>query len=180
MMTVHWIAALLTCPGAVLRAFCEHIVLKLLRVPVEDTAYLQRNELCGHVEHKPVRTLGKAAVLCFVPGLILLLFGLAFCLPAALQLFYMGVSPVAIETGKVSAMFIVCAVFWYFGVCCLCHVFPSYEDALYLADAHREAKPAAKALLFLPVCIARAGAFLARFGVFVLLWIAATICLFVF
>ena len=179
-MMLHWLLSYLTLPGTVLRAFIEHVCLKILRVPVEDTAYLQRNELCGHVEHKPVETAGKASLLCFVPGFLMLLIGAALCVPAALQMFYMGVTPVSIETGGMSVMFIVCAVLYYCGVSVLCHVFPSYEDALYLHEAFTEASPVAKVFLFLPVTIACAGAFLQRFGVFPILWIAATVCLIVF
>ena len=173
-MTLHWLASYLTLPGSVLRAFFEHVFLKLLRVPVEDTAYLQRNELCGHVEHKPVRAPGRICVLCFAPGVLMLLFGAAFWIPAALQLFYMGVAPVNPATGGLSVMFIICAALYYFGVCCLCCAFPSYEDALYLADAFGAAPLPVKILLYLPVQLARAGAFVQRFGAFPLLWIAAT------
>lgn len=180
MMTLHWLSAVLTCPGAILRAFLEHILLKIMHVPIEDTAYLQRNELCGHVEHKPVRSLGKSVVLCLVPGLLLLLLGMVFWIPSALQLFYLGLQPVGIASGGVSVLFWVCVVFYYLGVCCLCHVFPSYEDALYLAESCGEAKLPAKIFLFLPVQCARAGAFLQRYAVFPLLWIAATVCLILF
>ena len=178
-MTLHWLSAFLTLPGAVLRAFLEHIFLKILHVPVEDTSYLQRNELCGYVEHKPVHTLGKSFVLCIVPGVLTLLFGAVFWLPAMLQLGYMGVTPVRPDTGGVSVMFIVCVLLCYLGVSCLCHVFPSYEDALYLAEAFSEAKLPVKIVLFLPVMCARAGAFLQRYGVFPLLWAGVTVCLIV-
>lgn len=180
MMTVYWLSCFLTLPGAVLRAFLEHLCLKAQHMSVEDVNYLQHNELCGHVEHKPVRTLGKGCALCFVPSLLCLLFGLVFWCTAILQICYMGITPVSVEKDEVSVMYWICVALCYLGVCCLSHVFPTYEDALYLLDAYSEANTAVKILLFLPVQATRGGAYLARFGVWPFVWIVLSVCLIVF
>ena len=174
-----WAFGFLTVPGAVMRAFLEHLMLKICRIPVEDTAYLHPSELFGHVEHKPVRTFGKSFALCFVPGLILFLCGAATVGTAALQLFGLGLHFRSVVTGGVSVMFIVCVVLLYFGLSFLCHAFPSYEDALYLWESREDAKPAARILLFPATACMRAGAFLSRFGVCQILYAALTAILFI-
>ncbi len=164
MTQFFWIFGCLTVCGAVLRAYFEHLTLKLCRVPVEDRTYLQRNELFGHVEHKPAQSFAKNFCICFLPGLLVCLIGALIALPAVLQLFVMGVMPRNIADGRVSVMFIVCAVLLYFGVSLLCHAFPTYEDTLYLWENRKQAHPAVRILLFIPIVCLRAGAFLARFG----------------
>lgn len=175
MRHLSWICGYLTVCGAVLRAFFEHIILKLLRIPVEDRAYLQRNELFGHVEHKPANAFAKSFCICFFPGFLVCLFGAVIALPAVFQLFIMDIRPQHLVDGKVSAMFIVCTVLLYFGVSLFCHAFPSYEDALYLWEHRRQTNIAARILLFVPIVFMRAGAFLARFGVWQLLAAAAAV-----
>ena len=167
-----WILGFLTVPGAVCRAFTEHLFCKILRVPVEDTAYLHHSEQFGHVEHKPVLRFGKGFALCFVPGLILFLCGAATAGTAAVQLFVFGVQPIGLSTGKISVLFIACCVLLYAGICMLCHVFPSYEDALYLWES-RSAAGAAARILLTPAAACM------RFGVWQLLYAALTVVLFI-
>lgn len=175
MMHLSWIFGCLTICGAVLRGYFEHLILKCLRVPVEDRSYLQRNELFGHVEHKPARSFAQNFCVCFLPGLFVCLVGAMIALPAVLQLFVMGVMPRNIVDGTVSVMFILCAVLLYFGVSLFCHAFPSYEDALYLWESRKQTNAAARILLFVPIACMRVGAFLARFGVWQLVAIAAAV-----
>ena len=179
MSHLSWILGFLTVPGAVCRAFLDHLFCKILRVPVEDTAYLHRSEQFGHVEHKPVQQAGKGFVLCFVPGLILFLCGVVTAGTAAFHLFGIGVTPRALQTGKISVLFIVCCVLLYAGISLLCHVFPSYEDALYLWESCSEAPAAARIILTPFAACMRAGAFLARFGVWQLLYAGLTAVLFI-
>ena len=63
----------------------------------------------------------------------------------------------------------------YFGVSLFCHAFPTYEDALYLWESRKQTNVAARILLFVPMVCMRAGAFLARFGVWQLLAIAGAV-----
>lgn len=175
MMHFFWIFGCLTIFGAVTRGYFEHLTLKLCRVPVEDSAYLQRNEMFGHVEHKPARTFAKSFCVCFLPGFLVCLVGAVIALPAVLQLFYMGVMPRYIVNGTVSVMFILCVVLLYFGVSLFCHAFPTYEDALYLWESRKQTNAAVRILLFVPMVCIRAGAFLARFGVWQLLAIAGAV-----
>lgn len=180
MTILRLITAFLVFPGTYLRAFSEHMFLKILKVPVEDTKYLQKNELCGHIEHRPIESLGKSFAASFLPGILLCLMGLSMAVFSGLQLFYLGITPRMVENGSVSALFILCVVMYYFGISLLCNVFPGYEDALYLWENYTECKnPAAKIFLFLPVIVIRAGAFLERFGVPVLCAIGLTV-LFIF
>lgn len=179
MRHLSWIFGFLTMPGAVFHAFAEHLLCKILRIPVEDTAYLHCSEQFGHVEHKPVLQAGKGFALCFVPGLILFLCGAVTAGTAAVQLFAIGVTPIVLTTGKVSALFIVCCVLLYAGICMLCHVFPSYEDALYLWESRDEASAAAKIILTPLAACMRAGAFLSRFGVWQILYAALTAVMFI-
>lgn len=175
MMHIFWIFGCLTICGAVLRGYFEHLTLKLFRVPVEDRSYLQRNELFGHVEHKPATSFAKSFCVCFLPGFLVCLVGAVIALPAVMQLFVMGVMPRYIVNGTVSVMFIVCAVLLYFAVSLFCHAFPTYEDALYLWENRKQTNTAVRVLLFVPMVCIRAGAFLARFGFWQLLAIAAAV-----
>ena len=179
MTHITWIFGCVTIIGAVLRAFFEHVFLKICRVPVEDRAYLQRNELFGHVEHKPVRTFGRGFCICFFPGFFVCLLGAAIALPAALQLFLMGVTPHSLVSGDVSAMYYVCVVLMILSLCLFCHPFPTSEDALYLWESRRETNIAVRILLFVPLVLMRGGAFLARFGVWPILSIAAVAAWFI-
>lgn len=179
MTVLHWIVGYLTFPAALLRAFLEHIFLKAAHVPVEDTDYMQKNELFGHVEHKPVSELGKSFCVSFLPGLILFLSGAVLLAVSGTQLFYLGLTPVDVRTGKVSVLFIVSVVLFYLGASLCSRMFPTYEDALYLWEAYTESdSKAAKILLFLPVVLLRAGAFLERFCLWTLCIAAASVILF--
>lgn len=180
MSHLSWILGYLTVPGAVFRAFCDHLFCRLLRVPVEDTAYLHRSEMFGHVEHKPVRTFGKGFALCFLPGFFLFLFGALTAAVAAVHLFVFDIQPISLVTREVSVPFIICCVLLYAGICLLCHVFPSYEDALYLWESRDTAKLPARVLLFPCAACMRAGAFLSRFGVWQILYAVLTVVLFIF
>lgn len=175
MTYLAWIFGCLTVCGALLRAFAEHICLKICRVPVEDRAYLQRNELFGHVEHKPAPTFARSFCICFFPGVFVCLIGALIALPAVLQLFVMGVMPHNLVNGTVSVMFILCTVLLYFGVSLFCYAFPSYEDVLYLWEQRRKTNIAVRILLFVPILCMRIGASLARFGVWQVLAIAAAV-----
>lgn len=172
MTQIAWILGCLTVAGAVVRAFFEHLFLKVFFVPVEDRSYLQRNELFGHIEHGPVRTFGESFCICFFPGLITCLLGSALTLPAALQLFVMGITPHVLANGRLSVMFFLCVVLLVLGLCLLCYAFPTYEDALYLWESRKQAHIVVRILLFVPIACMRAGAFLARFGVWQIVAIA--------
>ena len=179
MTVLHLIISYLAFPASLLRAFLEHVFLKAERVPVEDADYMQPNELFGHVEHKPVPTLGKGFRVNFFPGLILFLSGAVLLAVSGTELFYLGVTPKDPETGRLSVLFFVCAVLYYLGAALWSRMFPTYEDALYLWEAYTNSdSKASKILLFLPVVCIRAGAFLERFGLWTLCILAAGAVLF--
>lgn len=179
MTVLHLIISYLAFPASLLRAFLEHVFLKAERVPVEDADYMQPNELFGHVEHKPVPTLGKGFRVNFFPGLILFLSGAVLLAVSGTELFYLGVTPKDPETGRLSVLFFVCAAMYYLGAALWSRMFPTYEDALYLWEAYTNSdSKASKILLFLPVICIRAGAFLERFGLWTLCILAAGAVLF--
>lgn len=179
MTVLHLIIGILTFPASLLRAFLEHIFLKKEEAFVEDTNYMQPNELFGHVEHKPLRSLAKGFRAAFLPGLILFITAAILLAVSSVQLFWLGVSPVDLQTGRVSAVFVVCAVLFYLGTSLLSRIFPTYEDTLYLWETYGEAESkAAKILLFVPVALMRMGAFLERFGLWTACIIAASVVLF--
>ncbi len=176
MSVLHCILAFLTIPGAYLHAFWEHILLKILRVPVEDDAYLQRNELCGHVEHKPILSLGSGLVFCFVPALLSAVIAAPMLWAGFLFLREWGVTLRSIETGGVSALFLVSVLFVYIGFSIVCNLFPAYEDALFLCETWREKGAAVRIAAAIPVWIMRVCALLARFGVWHAAAAAAILC----
>lgn len=180
MTLLYQISAYLTLPGALLRAFLEHILLKCMHVPVEDTKYLQPNELCGHIEHKPVRTPGKNFVLNVIPGLLLLLFGFPMAVVSGVQLFYFGINWTNIHTGEFYPLFILYVLLYYFGMALLCNLAPTHEDALYFAESFKESKNVfVKILLAIPVLCCRIGALVSKIMLPLLLAVGATL-LFIF
>lgn len=178
-MILHQIAGILTFPATLLRALLEHLFLKKANVPVEDTNYFQENELFGHIEHKPITSLGKGFCVSFFPGLILFLSGAVLLAVSGTQLFYLGLTAVDVQTGKFSVLFIADVLLFYLGACLWCRMFPTYEDALYLWEVYADSQnKAAKILLFVPVVLLRAGAYLERFRLWTLCVLATGVVLF--
>ncbi len=176
MSVIRCILTFLTLPGAYAHAFAEHVLLKCTRTPVEDSAYLQRNELCGHVEHKPVRSLGAGLALCMAPGLLAAALSVPMLWAGMLFLRQWGVTLYAIQTGGVSGLFVVCAALLYLAFALLCNLFPTVEDALFLSEARREKSIPIRLLTALPVLFVRIGAWCARWGVWHLLCAASILC----
>ena len=76
-----------------------------------------------------------------------------------------GVTLRSIETGGVSALFLVCVLFLYLAFTLVCNLFPSYEDALFLCDTWRKKGAAVRIATAIPVWLLRILVLLSRFGV---------------
>jgi len=156
MVTLYWILKYITFPGSLLKGFLEHLFCRIYKIPVEYGEYMQRNELCGHVEHSLAPKKGSFA-LCFGPHILMLLCGLVTLFPASIGLFYLGVlTPANV-------------ILLYIGTCFLFNCFPLYEDALNMWDhlfgEHSTAKGASRVFLSIPAVILRAGAWLEQYGI---------------
>jgi len=155
MVTFYWILKYITFPGAMCKAFLEHLFCRIFKVPVEYNEYMQRNELCGHVEHLLADKKGSFGI-CFFPHILMLLMGIATILPASMGLFYLGI--VRIDY----------IILFYIGLCFLMNCCPLYEDALnmweHLYGYHNHSKKAAKIGLAIPAAVMRVGAWLEQYG----------------
>lgn len=153
MVIVYEIIKFLTFPGALLKGFLEHLFCRIYRVPVEYSDYMQRNELCGHVEHLLAPHKGSFGI-CFGPHLIMLLLGLVISFPGAMDLFYLG------TFNWLSVILL------YVGISFLTNAFPLVEDALNMWGElfSAESKTVSKVLLAVPAAIMYAGAYLEKYG----------------
>mgnify|MGYP000880987645 CR=1 FL=1 len=179
MTAVYLAAKLLTFPGAFLKAFWEHCILKLLRVPVEDASFLHLNELFGHIEHSLIEGKAKNMLFCMLPGLINGLLSVPLLFTSSVNLFYLGVGMKDAVTGLTNIMFFVYVIMFWVGMSLWCSKYPLYEDALQLKEKlHSEdAGRAKKALSAAPVAVITAGSLLERYGINVLLFAGATAAL---
>lgn len=153
MVIVYEIVKFLTFPGALLKGFLEHLFCRIFKVPVEYSDYMQRNELCGHVEHLLAPHKGSFGI-CFGPHIIMVLLGFLISFPAAMNLFYLG------------TFSWLSVILLYVGVSFLTNAFPLVEDALNMWEElySDESKGASKVLLAIPACVMYAGAYLEKFG----------------
>ncbi len=152
MVILYEIIKMLTFPGALLKGFLEHLFCRLWKVPVEYSDYMQRNELCGHVEHLLAPHKGSFAI-CFGPHLIMLLLGSIIAFPGAMNLFYLG-------TFNWLSLILL-----YVGVSFLTNAFPLVEDALNMWSElfSAESKTVSKVLLAIPAAVMYVGAYLDKF-----------------
>lgn len=177
-MTILYIVSkILTFPGAYLRGFWEQLTCKILGLPVEIPGYLRLDEACGHVEHG-LATKGFAAYLIATgPGFMNFITGFPIFLAGYLNLAYMG-----IRFTDSAPIFIAYAVMTYVGISLMCNVFPLVEDAMNLFDvafSQKKMNVVGRILTFIPSVITYAGAYLEKFGITVILWIAFVVVSFV-
>ena len=153
MVKVYEIIKILTFPGALLKGFLEHLFCRIFKVPVEYSDYMQRNELCGHVEHLLAPHKGSFGI-CFGPHIIMVLLGLLISFPAAVNLFYLG------------TFSWLSVILLYVGLSFLTNAFPLVEDALNMWDElySDESKRVSKVLLAIPAAVLYAGAYIEKFG----------------
>ena len=154
MVILYEIIKMITFPGALLKGFLEHLFCRIWKVPVEYSDYMQRNELCGHVEHLLAPHKGSFAI-CFGPHIIMALLGCIVAFPGAMNLFYLG------TFNWLSVILL------YVGVSFLTNAFPLVEDALNMWSelVSDESKGVSKVLLAIPAAVMYCGAYLERYCV---------------
>lgn len=173
MTILYEIIKMLTFPGALLKGFLEHLFCRLFKVPVEYSDYMQRNELCGHVEHLLADRKGSFAI-CFGPHIIMLLLGSLIAFPGAVNLFYLG------TFNWLSVILL------YVGVSFLTNAFPLVEDAVNMWEELFSSETPVVGKIFgaIPACVMYAGAYIERYCVslltslawaYVLPWLVALI-----
>ncbi len=178
-MTKLYIALkILTFPGAYIRGFWEQLTCKILGLAVEVPGYLRIDEACGHVEHAMAKKGFASYLIATGPGFMNLMTGFPFFLAGFLNLRYMGMTP-----ADSLPLFIFYILMLYVGISMLCNLFPLVEDAMNLFDivyTQKKTNIIGRILMFIPSVITYAGAYLEKYCVTVILWIAAMICAFVF
>lgn len=154
MVIVYEIIKFLTFPGALLKGFLEHLFCRIYKVPVEYSDYMQRNELCGHVEHLLAPHKGSFG-LCFGPHIIMGILGMLIAFPGAVNLFYIG------------TFSWLSVILLYVGISFLTNAFPLVEDAINMWEElfSGESKTVSKVCLAIPSAVMYAGAYLERYGI---------------
>jgi hypothetical protein len=170
--SLYILGKILSLPGAFLKAFWEHLVYKILKVPVESNAYLNIDEGLGHVEHDHPSSLLRLFLGNFLPGFLNFLLGLPPFLAGALGIVYLGVGPTVIETGAKAPIFYVYLLAYFIGGAFLCNIFPLLEDSHLLWEKLYSSKSnaglIAKVLLFVPSALMLVGSYLEQYALNVL------------
>ena len=122
MTTVYVVTRLITFFGTFLRAFWEHLVCRICKIPAEDIRAFKYDELCGHVEHEVIKKTSHAFLMCWLPFTLNFTVGKMFLLTGAYRVFYIG---------EVSLTSI--GVLW-LGISCIANCTPSFEDMLAFKD----------------------------------------------
>ena len=167
MTVIYVICKILTFPGAYLRGFLEHIVAKICGCYIESDGYLRFDEVSGHTDHSFPRKKGGAVAIAFIPGILHFVFGLF--LTAA------GIVPLALLKVDSShhILFPAYVIVTYIGVSMLCNLFPLVDDALFckerLYGKEGRANLFVRIIMFVPVLICVAGAYIERYSVNILL-----------
>lgn len=160
---IYYIIKIITWPGTLLKAFMEHLTCRVYEIPVEYAKYMQKNELCGHIEHMLAPHKGSFG-LCFLPHFISLICGFIFVLSSSINIIYLG------KSNLFSWIFI------YLGISCLTNCFPLLEDAIHMWDnlygENSEAKTVSKILLAPFAAVMYIGAHLEKYGLTLLTSIA--------
>lgn len=155
MVTLYKIVKYITFPGALLKGFLEHLFCRLFGIPVENTEYMQSNELCGHVEHELAGQKGSFAI-CGLPHILMLILGFGTALPGAISLLYLG---------TISVLPI---ILLYVGVSFLANACPLEEDVLNMWEnlygKDSSSKTVSKIFLAIPAAAMYVGAYLEKWG----------------
>ncbi len=163
MVMIYYIIKILTWPGALFKAFLEHVTCRAYDIPIEFAKYMQKNELCGHIEHVLAPHKGSFGI-CFMPHIVSLICGFVFVLSSSINLVYLG------KSNLFSWIFI------YLGICCLVNCFPLMEDAIHMWEnlygKSSEAKLVSKILLAPAAAVMYLGALLEKYGVTLVMSIA--------
>lgn len=172
MNAVYVISKYVTVLGSVLKGFWEHLICRMLAIPVQDARYLQANELCGHVEHDFTNTKAKTFFLCFLPTAMNIIFGWEMVAAGFMGLFVLDVAPSVPVFGVYVALL-------YIGVSLLSNTAPLYEDALnnwdLLYGKGRKTNIFVKIFAFIPSVFFIVDAWLEKNGLNLLIYIVAIV-----
>lgn len=122
MTALYIITRYLTFPGALIRCFYEHVLLRLTKTPVEDDRYIRDDEMSSHIEHELIRKPTAAFFTALIPCLL--------CISGA---FLMVLCPLVFRPTSAMGTVFTGLSLW-FAVSLISNCFPSVEDALNLAD----------------------------------------------
>lgn len=169
MTVIYAILKLIVFPGTYVKGFWEHFTCKILGLPVESSAYLSTNELCGHVEHALPKNPIAAFFLAVFPSIMNLFIGSSFLGAGYMLIFEMGIGYYESRSAFVLGILLL-----YLGISFLCNIFPMVEDAMNLYDilySQKRGNVIGRIFAFIPTVIVYAGAYLERYCVISILWI---------
>lgn len=165
MTTLYVITRGLTFFGSVLRAYWEHIVCRICKIPIEDARAFKNNELCAHIEHELPENLKQAFFISWLPFTMNFFMGCAFLLSGSYRLFYIG------EYDSLQAYGLV-----WLGVSCVANCAPSFENMLALKDfLYGNKSKVLKVVLSPYFAVVGAAAYLERYSITFILSIAFAI-----
>ncbi|MDR1927648.1 MAG: hypothetical protein LBQ33_03305 [Oscillospiraceae bacterium] len=124
MKILYLISKILSCPGAFLKGFWEHLTCRILRLEVLRRGYFRDNRYCGHVEHAQAQTAPRAFLMAYLPYCAQCIIGFIF--------FFAGFAPVllfGLRSAQASTYFWHEVIFLYLGLSCLCNCAPERQDA---------------------------------------------------
>lgn len=193
-MTVFYvITKFLTFPGAITKALFEHIMCKVLKLPVEDTRCLRTDEMCGHIEHELVERPAAGFWLCFIPGLLNFLLGMSLSLFGVINVYCLGnytgfiqnnallsnlfASALTGNANLVSTVnFLLPIFFLWLGFSMFVNMAPLQEDALMMKEQYKNLNGFLKVLFAPGYFVMSIGAPMERYGVtFVLFAVIAVV-----
>ena len=131
MKILYIILKFILLPGSYLRGFWEHLVCKILRIPVEPVGYIRLDEACGHAEHSLAKTPFKTWLLVTFPGFMNFNMGMTFFLVGIMGIYYLGIT--VYDSIPVFLFYVICL---YLGLAFLNSLFPMTDDILDLWDAY--------------------------------------------
>lgn len=172
------LSKILTFPGAYLRGFWEQLTCKILGLPIEVPGYLRIDEACGHVEHAMAKKGFASYLMATGPGFMNFMTGMPLFWAGFLNLNYMGIT-----YHDSLPLFILYVLMLYAGISMLCNIFPLVEDAMNLFDvvySQKKTNIIGRILMFIPSVITYAGAYVEKYGITLILWIALMVYEFVF
>lgn len=169
MTALYVIIRYLTFPGALIRCFYEHILLKITKTPVVDDRYIRDDKMSSHIEHEPIRSAAAALFTALIPFVL--------CFSGA---FLMVLCPLVFRPTSVMGTVFTGLSIW-FSVSLISNCFPSVEDARSLADRiYRKGNIFQKIIFspfFVPLFI---GAYIERYSLSFIAAMAAVVAVFVF
>ena len=167
-------------PGTYMKAFFEHIVCRVLGIKVYSAQkYISKTALSGHVSVVSDDSASKSFFFCFLPGLLSFIVGAPSVLVGCVTLGYLGIDVIDPLTGAFSPMFIVYCLVFLFGASFFTSMFPYHEDAVHMWNViygkANHTHPIWKLIAFVPSCIIVAGAFLERYCITFLMYVAVLV-----